>query len=91
MERIRVIIEKAPHNYSAYMPEIGNIVTTGKTIEKIITNMYEAIDFYIEVAKEDGSEIPDQLKGDFTLVFELAEAPVKTVRHGKTVMRLATV
>ncbi len=53
-----IIIEKGENNYSAYSPDISGCITTGKTVEKTLENMREALEFHLESMIEDGEEIP---------------------------------
>lgn len=53
-----VVIEKAPHNYAAYVPDLPGCITTGKTVAEIEHNIREAIELYLEVAAEQGEPIP---------------------------------
>ncbi len=70
MKRIlKVIIESGENNYSAYIEGVGGIGVVGDTIEEIEKNIREAVDFYIETAREDGSRIPEELQGDFDFDF----------------------
>lgn len=66
---LKVIIESGENNYSAYIEGVGGIGVVGDTVEEIERNMREAVDFYIETAKEDGSRIPEQLQGEFDFDF----------------------
>jgi predicted RNase H-like HicB family nuclease len=52
------IIEKAKHNYSAYVPDLPGCVTTGKTIDEIRKNIQEAIALHLEGMIKDGEPIP---------------------------------
>ena len=54
-----IIIEKGPHNYSAYVPDLPGCITTGKTIEETKELMKEAIAFHIRGMHEDGDPIPE--------------------------------
>jgi predicted RNase H-like HicB family nuclease len=54
-----IIIEKGPHNYSAYVPDLPGCITTGKTIEETKELMKEAIAFHIRGMREDGDPIPE--------------------------------
>ncbi len=82
MEKVTVIIERAEHNYSAYLKGIDGIVTTSDTVERIRSNIREAIDLYIEVAREDGSFIPEPLRGDFELEFEMDASTILNYYDG---------
>ena len=54
-----VVIEKAEHNYSAYVPDLPGCVTTGPTIEETKTLIREAIAFHLEGMLLDGEAIPE--------------------------------
>ena len=56
--RYATVIEKAPANYSAYVPDLPGCVATGSTIAATKSNIREAIRFHIEGLKEDGLPIP---------------------------------
>lgn len=49
-----VVINKAGNNYGAYSPDVPGCISTGKTIEKTIKNMKEALDFHL-----DGEIMPE--------------------------------
>ena len=56
---MRLWIEKAENNYSAYVPDLPGCVATGATIEEVETQeCREAIEFHIEGMREDGEPIP---------------------------------
>jgi len=38
-----IVIEKANHNYSAYLPDISSCIATGKTIEEAKKNITETL------------------------------------------------
>ena len=71
MKTIKVIIERAEHNYSAYLDGVDGIVATGSSVEEIKMNMYEAINALIDECKEFGCEVPEELTGDCELVFKM--------------------
>ena len=71
MKTIKVIIERAEHNYSAYLDGVDGIVATGSSVEEIKMNMYEAINALIDECKEFGCEVPEELTGDYELVFKM--------------------
>ena len=66
-----MIIERAEHNYSAYLDGVDGIVATGSSVEEIKMNMYEAINALIDECKEFGCEVPEELTGDYELVFKM--------------------
>ena len=57
--RYAVVIEKAPKNYSAYLPDVPGCVSTGKTVAQTLTNLREALESHFELMVEDGEMIPD--------------------------------
>jgi predicted RNase H-like HicB family nuclease len=57
--RYAVVIEKAEHNYSAYVPDLPGCVATGTTAEQAEAEIREAIEFHIEGMREDGLPIPE--------------------------------
>ena len=61
---LKIIIERAENNYSAFIEGLGGIVATGKTVDEIKMNMIEAIEAFIVECKELGCDIPEELKGD---------------------------
>jgi predicted RNase H-like HicB family nuclease len=56
--RYAVIIEKAEHNYSAYVPDLPGCVAVGDTIEETERSIQEAIEFHIQGMRKDGLPIP---------------------------------
>jgi predicted RNase H-like HicB family nuclease len=56
--RYAVVIEKAGHNYSAYVPDLPGCVTTGDTVAETLRLIGEAIEFHLEGMQEDGEAIP---------------------------------
>ncbi len=53
-----IVIEKGKNNYSAYSPDVSGCAATGKTIEKTLANMKEALEFHIEGVLESGESVP---------------------------------
>jgi predicted RNase H-like HicB family nuclease len=43
-----VIVEKAANNYSAFSPDVPGCAVTGKTIEKTLQLMKQALEFHLE-------------------------------------------
>ncbi len=54
-----IIIEKAEHNYGAWVPDLPGCISTGKTIEETKRNIQEAIEFHLEGMREDGLPVPE--------------------------------
>ena len=53
-----VIIEKAPNNYCAYVPELG-CASTAKTRDGIIEIAREGMEVHIELMLENGDPVPE--------------------------------
>jgi len=56
--RYAIVIEKAEHNYSAYVPDLPGCVATGVSPEEVEAEIREAIEFHLEGLREDGVPIP---------------------------------
>jgi predicted RNase H-like HicB family nuclease len=56
--RYAVVIEKAPGNYSAYVPDLPGCVASGETVEATERNIREAIRLHLEGMEEDGLPAP---------------------------------
>ena len=56
--RYAIVIERAEHNYGAYVPDLPGRVATGQTIEETRSEIREAIEFHLEGMREDGSPLP---------------------------------
>ena len=57
--RYAIVIEKAGHNYSAYVPDLPGCVATGTTVEQAEDQIREAIEFHLEGMREDGLPVPE--------------------------------
>jgi predicted RNase H-like HicB family nuclease len=58
MERYLVVVERAPHNYAAYSPDLPGCVATGATREETLENMRQAIAMHLAGLQEDGESAP---------------------------------
>jgi predicted RNase H-like HicB family nuclease len=56
--RYAIVIEKAEHNYSAYVPDLPGCIATGNTVEQVEFEIREAIELHIEGMREDGVPVP---------------------------------
>lgn len=54
-----VVIEKAPSNYAAYVPDLPGCIATGGTWEAVLREIHEAIAFHIESLREHGEPVPE--------------------------------
>ena len=53
-----VIIEEAPGNYAAYVPDLPGCVATGRTREELLEELREAITLHVESLREHGEPVP---------------------------------
>ena len=53
-----VVIERAEHNYAAYVPDLPGCVATGATLEDVKRNIREAIEMHLDGLREDNVPIP---------------------------------
>jgi predicted RNase H-like HicB family nuclease len=56
--RYAVILEKAEHNWAAYVPDLAGCITTGRTIEETEANIREAIEGHLRTLQEFGDNVP---------------------------------
>ena len=54
-----VVIEKAPENYGAYVPDLPGCVSVGDTFAEMLSMIKEAIEFHLDGMREDGEPIPE--------------------------------
>jgi predicted RNase H-like HicB family nuclease len=59
MKRYAIVVEKAPANYAAYVPDLPGCVATGATVEETEQRLQEAIDVHIQGLREDGLSVPE--------------------------------
>jgi predicted RNase H-like HicB family nuclease len=57
--RYAVVLEKAPRNWSAYVPDVDGCVATGKTAEETLARIREALEFHFEGMASHGEAIPE--------------------------------
>ena len=54
-----VVIERAPNNYAAYVPDLPGCVATAGTRDEVLKEIREAMELHIEGMREDGEPIPE--------------------------------
>lgn len=59
----KVVFEKAPKNWAAYVPDLPGCVTTGKTLAETKRLIAEAIEFHIEGLRLRGGECAEAFHG----------------------------
>ncbi len=80
MKRYLVVVEGGQNgeNFSAYSPDVPGCGSTGDTIEEVIENMYEALEFHLEGMARDGEDLPEA--GSVTAVYlGIPEPKLETV------------
>ena len=68
-----VVIERAPQNYAAWVPDLPGCVATADSREDLLEEIREAIGFHIESMREHGEPIPQPRST--AAVVEVASAP----------------
>ena len=58
METYLIVIGKTSTGYSAHCPDVPGCASVGKTVEKTVANMKQALDFHFEGMAEDGDPLP---------------------------------
>ena len=59
--RYTIVIERAPGNYAAYVPDLPGCVATGDTREDAVREIRQAIRYHIESLREHGEGVPEPL------------------------------
>ena len=76
------IIECTENNYCAYVKEVDGVAATGATITEIKEKLTEAIEDLIATCEEMGHEIPEMLKGGYTIEFKMDVKSLLSVYYG---------
>ena len=53
-----IVIEKAPENYAAYVPDLPGCVATGASREEAIREIEKAIVLHIQSLRKHGEPVP---------------------------------
>jgi predicted RNase H-like HicB family nuclease len=57
--RYLIVMEKTQTGYSAYSPDLDGCIATGATREEVEQNMREAVEFHLDLLREEGYPIPE--------------------------------
>ena len=57
--RHTIVIERAPRNYAAYVPDLPGCVATGDTREDAVREIRQAIRYHIESLREHREGVPE--------------------------------
>jgi predicted RNase H-like HicB family nuclease len=58
MDQYMIVIGRTSTGYSSYCPDIQGCAAVGASVEEVVTNMREAIEFHFEGMSEDGDPLP---------------------------------
>jgi len=64
-----IVLEQTPNNWSAYVPDVGGCVSTGKTRAEVEANIREALALHLEALRADNVPIP--APGTWTAVVDV--------------------
>jgi predicted RNase H-like HicB family nuclease len=53
-----IVIGKTATGYSAHCPDVMGCAAVGTTVDEVVANMKEALEFHFEGMAEDGDTIP---------------------------------
>jgi predicted RNase H-like HicB family nuclease len=56
---MKVVIDKGPKSYSAYVPDLPGCVAVGDTVAEVKKLISQAINVHLEGMREDGETIPE--------------------------------
>ena len=68
MKNYVVVYEKSGTGWSAYVPDLPGVVTTGSSKENAKELIREAIEFHLEGLREDNLPIPEPAASDVVTV-----------------------
>ena len=71
MVTLHAVIEKAEHNYGAYVEEIDGVGGIGDTLEKVKHSLEEGLVVLKEACIEEGYPVPEELQGEYQIVFRM--------------------
>ena len=77
-----VIIERAPNNYGAYVPELPGCIAVAKTRDETFRLICEGIEIYIEELEKRGEPVPEPQQVEIVMSVPSASLS-KPARRGK--------
>ena len=66
-----IIIEKGPHSYGAYVPDLPGCVAVAETENEVKVLIKEAIEFHLEGLKNESKRIPKAKTKTFEMEVDL--------------------
>ena len=71
MRTLHAVIEKAEHNYGAYVEEIDGVGGIGDTLDEVKKDLEEGLIVLKEACIDYGEPVPEELQGEYEIVFRL--------------------
>ncbi len=71
MRTLHAVIERAEHNYSAYVEEVDGVGGVGSTLDEVKKSLEEGLLVLKDDCLEFGYEVPEALVDDYQLVFRM--------------------
>ncbi len=71
MVTLHAVIERAEHNFGAYVEEIDGVGGIGDTLDEVKKDLEEGLVVLKEVCIEDGYPVPEELQGEYEIVFRM--------------------
>ena len=71
MRILHAVIEKAEHNYGAYVEELTGVGGIGDTLDEVKTSLEEALVVLKEACIDYGDPVPEELQGEYQIVFRM--------------------
>ena len=71
MRTLHAVIERAEHNYGAYVEEIDGVGGIGDSLDKVKKDLEEGLIVLKEACIEDGYPVPEELQGEYQIVFRM--------------------
>ncbi len=71
MTILHAVIERAEQNYSAYVEELTGVGGVGNSLDEVKNSLEEGLFVLKEACIEDGNPIPEELRGEYRLVFRM--------------------
>ena len=70
--RYLVVVEKGPHSFGAYVPDLPGCIAAGESREEVLKLIRDAVEFHLEGLREDGHPVPPP--SSFSEVIEVETA-----------------